>query len=171
MPRCYKERCYFRHWLTLLSLYLQKVVPFLQGCYVEYAKSGSGADKKTGTKIAKVWPKHFDHECLLRLHLDLDVPRQGDGRFVITAKGAKIMLSFKSAVEELAEVLENANKEETAFPVTSFKVRCFTHCLNALASCHAHTHQGTVVFGHQTGCHCTQSLQPHCIWGTQVNCF
>lgn len=105
---------------------------------MEYAKTGSGADKKTGTKIAKVWPKRYDHDCLLRLHLDSDMQRQGDGRFVITAKGAKIMLSFKSAFEELAEVLENANKEETAFPVTSFKVRCFTHCLHALASCHTY---------------------------------
>lgn len=103
---------------------LQKVVPFLQGCYLEYAKTGTGADKKTGTKIPKVRCMCCKLAVILLVNVNIDAPLQGDPRFVMTSKGAKIMLSFKSAFEELAEVLENANKDEAAFAVTAFKVSC-----------------------------------------------
>ena len=43
---------------------------------------------------------------------------QGDARFVLTTKGARILLSFKSASEELQPVLEEAKD----FSPLSFKV-------------------------------------------------
>ena len=43
---------------------------------------------------------------------------QGDARFVLTVKGARILLSLKSAAEELQAVLEEAKE----FSPTSFKV-------------------------------------------------
>ncbi|KAL3141679.1 hypothetical protein ABBQ32_004367 [Trebouxia sp. C0010 RCD-2024] len=68
-----------------ISMTWQKLVPFLEGCSVEYSKSSTGADKKTGQKFAK-----------------------GDARFVVTTKGSRILLSLKSASEELQPVLEEA---------------------------------------------------------------
>ena len=53
---------------------------------------------------------------------------QGDARFVLTTKGARILLSLKSAAEELQPVLEEAKD----FSPLSFKVASFpvTHyCL------------------------------------------
>lgn len=63
----------------------QKVLPFLEGCSLEYSRSSTGADKKTGQKFAK-----------------------GDLRFVLTVKASRILLSVKSASEELKPVLAEA---------------------------------------------------------------
>ncbi|DBB11441.1 hypothetical protein WJX82_009846 [Trebouxia sp. C0006] len=77
-----------------ISMTWQKVVPFLEGCSLEYSKTNTGADKKTGQKFSK-----------------------GDLRFVMTVKGSRILLSVKSAAEELKPVLAEANE----FSLLSFK--------------------------------------------------
>ena len=46
---------------------------------------------------------------------------QGDARFVLTTKGSRILLSLKSAAEELQAVLEEAKD----FSPLSFKVASF----------------------------------------------
>ncbi len=38
----------------VMNVLLQKVVPFLEGCSLEYSKTNTGADKKTGQKFSKV---------------------------------------------------------------------------------------------------------------------
>ena len=45
---------------------------------------------------------------------------QGDLRFVMTVKGSRILLSVKSAAEELEPVLAEAKE----FSLLSFKVTC-----------------------------------------------
>lgn len=77
-----------------ISMTWQKVVPFLEGCSLEYSKTNTGADKKTGHKFSK-----------------------GDLRFVMTVKGSRILLSIKSAAEELKPVLAEADD----FSLLSFK--------------------------------------------------
>ncbi len=65
---------------------------------------------------------------------------QGDLRFVMTVKGSRILLSVKSAAEELKPVLAEAND----FSLLSFKVPCSMNVLGGHTDCAA--------FFHQTSC-------------------
>lgn len=92
---------------------------------MEYSKSSTGADKKTGQKFAKVHQLSPTYHSSFRevrgITCDLSSGLQGDARFVLTTKGARILLSLKSASEELQPVLEEAKD----FSPLSFKVAIF----------------------------------------------
>jgi len=62
---------------------------------------------------------------------------QGDLRFVMTVKGSRILLSVKSAAEELKPVLAEAND----FSLLSFKVPCSMNVLGGHTDCAASFHQ------------------------------
>ena len=103
-------------------------MPFLQGCSLEYSKSNTGADKKTGLKFSKVNCRmrslctpanEWQQWDLGNQHREITISAlQGDLRFVMTVKGSRILLSVASAAEELQPVIAAASD----FDLLSFKV-------------------------------------------------